>query len=95
MPRDGGEGAAIVWQKSMKQLTAISAFAKDELHGLWLVGDARGSLVELESQIEIAMDCRSEATERGAKPSEIARRRNRLRHWSESQAPAPDSRLLR
>ena len=69
-------------------------FPKDELYSLWLVGDARGSLLELERRIESAVDCLSEAAELAVQPSEMAPGRNRLRHGSESQAAAPDSRLL-
>jgi len=59
------------------------------------VGRACGSLVELEIQLEIArnLDYLSEAAaeELLAKASGLL---NGLRKWSESQAAAPDSRLL-
>ncbi|HYX70597.1 MAG TPA: four helix bundle protein [Terriglobales bacterium] len=56
------------------------------------IGHARGSLLEIETQLEIARDlgylAASDAAELLAKASEVARVVNGLRAWSESEVGA-------
>ena len=62
------------------------------------IGHARGSLVELETQLEIARNleylAEKDASSLLERASEIARLLNGLKKWSEVEEVRPDSRLL-